>query len=399
MAASLNASSAPSNGSGSIHCFERAYWGRQAKAPVSLVVFDFDETLTTVSAFPTEKDFEKTIGFQVWEEYTNWSYELPQEDYDGRGQSNAESRISKLSTMLQRLVGSDDQRRTLVIITRNTRGVVACLNSLMNAGLSDYFSVILGMQDIKGLPQGVYLNNSEWKTFHPPPMKWDESKADVLSRILDAPKQWIPQLVSAGEGSQFSSLRELKMANVVLVDNEEENFQSESTKVLRCCKVNTYAAHHPKLGYQEDMGGIGAHCDEDYKTLADFVEQPWNFPWHRRGAAEEGAAVAERRASQPMRGSEPTERRPTQQFRGNGNMERGMSMQADMQVGGCNPMVDAGSQVAAQAGPVGPANCAGFVPPGFVGYVMIPMPAVPFQPIPVSAQVGGSTNFQDRSRY
>jgi len=44
---------------------------------------------------------------------------------------------------------------------------------------------------------------------------------------------------------------------------------------LRYCKVARYDAFYLDLGWLKDMGGIGAHSDEDYEALLRFVESPW----------------------------------------------------------------------------------------------------------------------------
>lgn len=368
------------NGSSSLHCFERAYWGRQAKVPVTLVAFDFDETLTTVSVFPTHPDFERRIGFRLTEECTDWCYETHHASagMDYREASHAGGRVSKLHTMLRCIQGDTEKKRILAVITRNPCGPVACLNSLMQAGLADFFTVILGMQDIKGLPQGVYRDESTWKTFHPPVMKFDDHKADVLSRIVDDPSQWFPTLVAAGADADVAVLRGLKLANVLLVDDDEDNFQSASSKVLRCCKVGTYAAHHPKLGFQEKMGGIGASSDDDYSILVEFVEEPWRFPWHLRGGD-----AGESKAAPPRRGGEVLERRSITDSEIRARFER--------------PMVSASSanswpepHLAANTGAT---NCSGYVATGFAaGYMLMSLPAVSMQSFPVSTDGPSNLN-------
>lgn len=364
------------SGSSSVHCFERAYWGRQAKAPVTLVVFDFDETLTTVSVFPKDPDFERRVGFPLRDEYTHWCYETPGAD----ATMGMECRVSKLREMLQRLIGGSGRSRVLSVVTRNPCGVVACLNSLMKAGLADFFSVILGMQDIKGMPQGVYRDGSRWRTFHPPVMKFDEAKADVLSRIVDDPTQWFPTLRAAGADEDVSVLRDLKLANVVLVDDDEDNFQSANSKILRCCRVGTYAAHHPKLGFQEKMGGIGAYSDEDYSLLVDFVEEPWKFPWHLNKGSEPG----EGRAAPLARGGQMMERRSAE-----------VDAQAHVEApflpqNGGNCWVES-----SQAMSAGAPNCPGYVASGFVGYMVMTVPAMSVQSFPVPAS--GPSNFNCHS--
>ena len=36
--------------------------------------------------------------------------------------------------------------------------------------------------------------------------------------------------------------------------------------------------YYRNLGFVKNMGGIGAHCFEDYQALQMFVE-PWLTPW------------------------------------------------------------------------------------------------------------------------
>eukprot|EP00435_Cladocopium_sp_Y103_P016337 s2554_g4.t1 len=48
-------------------------------------------------------------------------------------------------------------------------------------------------------------------------------------------------------------------------------------QVLRFCKVARYDGYYRNLGYVKNMGGIGAHCAEDYETLKMFVEAPSTY--------------------------------------------------------------------------------------------------------------------------
>lgn len=83
--------------------------------------------------------------------------------------------------------------------------------------------------------------------------------------------------------------------DILLVDDVRTNFQcgGSTKKVYRCCKVARSllqshslffsffkgydAPSFRDMGFVRDMGGIGAHNEEDYQTLVEFANRPWAF--------------------------------------------------------------------------------------------------------------------------
>eukprot|EP00414_Alexandrium_minutum_P000542 CAMPEP_0113822738 /NCGR_PEP_ID=MMETSP0328-20130328/2393_1 /TAXON_ID=39455 /ORGANISM="Alexandrium minutum" /LENGTH=612 /DNA_ID=CAMNT_0000790679 /DNA_START=29 /DNA_END=1863 /DNA_ORIENTATION=- /assembly_acc=CAM_ASM_000350 len=268
-----------------VHCFERKFEGEASRPPVSLVVFDCDETLTLSTFMPKEKEFERNIGWSSWPEYismVNFGTPFIEENRDFEKPFGEGSRLLQLQHLFYSLTCQEGQPRTLAILTRNSRGAVACLNLLMMAKLAEYFSVIWSMSTHPGMSNGVYREGAAWKTFRAPLNTIYDHKADVLDSVAQQPTQWFPQLAAnAGNGgAEYSHLSDLKLENIVLVDDVRTNFQSPSPsepKVLRYCKVARYDAKHPQMGFLADMGGIGAKRGEDYATLLSFVQEPWKF--------------------------------------------------------------------------------------------------------------------------
>lgn len=199
------------------------------EVPVKLVVFDFDETLTLATfmtgnceyADEEEKDIARVINFE-----SPW--------VEG-------SRLMKLQSMLASIKdGSDGRRRTLTVLTNNGKGVQAVINMLKIAGLDAYFSAVWTMPWRQYMPNGAYKDSSgQWKLFDPPSDKVRNHKADVLSHVTRNPEAWFPQIGEAG----FNDLATLCMGNIVLVDDQRANFQSQfGASVLRYCKVARYDA-------------------------------------------------------------------------------------------------------------------------------------------------------------
>lgn len=256
-----------------VWCFERNFDGQESCPPVRLVVFDCDETLTLSTFMPRDNDFRTRIGWSSWPEYISTvNFESPW--------VNGSSRLQKLRDMLQELVDADGDRRTLAVLTRNEGGAVACLNLLMMAQLSDYFSAIWCMSLRPGRPCGVFRDtDGDWHTFTPPITEVDDHKADVLKDVCVRPEVWLPHLKGVSEGEEHS-LQNLALENIVLVDDVRTNFQSPhhgGPKVLRYCKVARYDSEYRDMGLVLDMGGIGARNSEDCNTLVQFVKQPWAF--------------------------------------------------------------------------------------------------------------------------
>ncbi|CAK9017905.1 unnamed protein product [Durusdinium trenchii] len=248
-----------------LRCAERISPSEVSKdCPVKLVVFDFDETLTLATfmtgnceyADDEEKDIARVINFE-----SPW--------VEG-------SRIAKLQHMLASIKeGADGRHRTLTVLTNNGKGVQAVINMLKIAGLDTYFSAVWTMPWRQYMPNGAYKDQSgQWKLFDPPSDKVRNHKADVLSHVTKNPEAWFPQI---GSEAAFKDLASLSMGNIVLVDDQRANFQSQyGASVLRYCKVARYDADlYYDMRMVKNMGGIGAHHDADYDTLKRFVEDPW----------------------------------------------------------------------------------------------------------------------------
>eukprot|EP00930_Biecheleria_cincta_P073242 TRINITY_DN60556_c0_g1_i1.p1 TRINITY_DN60556_c0_g1~~TRINITY_DN60556_c0_g1_i1.p1 ORF type:complete len:593 (+),score=80.50 TRINITY_DN60556_c0_g1_i1:74-1852(+) len=249
--------------------FERDFPGQEAQRPVKLVVFDCDETLTISTFLPNEPPLRSDVNWNTeWADYiSRVNFQSPFVDTP---------RIQRLKDMfLEIMDDGTDVKRTLAILTRNNAGAVACMNLLKIAGLREHFSAIWSMYP--GVPSGVYNDGGTWKTFSPPLGEVPDTKADVLHCVAEKPASWFPQMQSGA----CPGLAELKLEEIVLVDDVSTNFQSGSSnapkKVLRCCKVAQFDGQHPDVGMVNDMGGIGAHSDDDYTTLVDFVRCPWNY--------------------------------------------------------------------------------------------------------------------------
>jgi len=299
-----------------VRCQEREFPGNKARHPVSLVVFDFDETLTLATFMPEDKRFSNVIGeTSVSGEWTKaslieYNFETPW--VEG-------SRVEKMQHMLQALIAPDDgvaavqgclppklldwfrstpakyakdmsKKRTLAVLTRHEHGVVAVYNMLKLAGLAEYFSAIWTFPARKSVPNGLYKEGKHWKSFSPPIDAVHAHKADVLHAVAQKPSDWFPQLKSPDGDSHCPGLDGLRLEGIVLVDDDRANFRSNSegqAKVLRYCKVARYDENYRDCGALNQMGGIGAHSDADYETLKAFVERPWDYPYE---SAEANAA-------------------------------------------------------------------------------------------------------------
>lgn len=199
------------------------------------------------------------------------------------------SRIAKLQHMLASIKeGADGRHRTLTVLTNNGKGVQAVINMLKIAGLDTYFSAVWTMPWRQYMPNGAYKDqclgskcsldvrrrpafsmvfwaiglyltaqchvlpivldrfrrlqprSGQWKLFDPPSDKVRNHKADVLSHVTKNPEAWFPQI---GSEAAFKDLASLSMGNIVLVDDQRANFQSQyGASVLRYCKVARYDA-------------------------------------------------------------------------------------------------------------------------------------------------------------
>lgn len=224
---------------------------------VKLVVFDFDETLTLATFAPKPGSAPELLDTCV-----GLSFPSPW----------VEERLRKLDGMLDRLTRSDTTRH-LAVLTRNSGGVRNVLLLLDRAGLGRYFSAVWCMPLSN---ESAYREDDEWRFFTPGPVSTERrEKPDILQDVTQRTEHWLP-----GVGSEFR----LSMENVLLVDDDEDNFQSSATgvEVVRGCKIPIY---FDSLQSEQDptkLGGLGARCSEDFAALERFVAAPW---LHSEGGA------------------------------------------------------------------------------------------------------------------
>lgn len=271
-----------------VRCQERDFEGHELHSPISVIIFDFDETLTMATFMPTDKGFAKGTGWKPNRKDEEWS-EAELLDYNFESPYISGNRVSKLRKMLKALsVGSNGDKRTLAILTKNDMGVFAVLNLLSLAGLAEFFSTIwtLPLESRGDIPNGVFRSvTGEWKSFEPPMGKVYCHKADVIHHMVANPEEWFPQLGTErhrGTPEAMHCFERLNLASVALVDDERANFRSDhntQAKVLRYCKVARYDEVYRDCRLLNQMGGIGAHSDTDYETLQAFVERPWEYPY------------------------------------------------------------------------------------------------------------------------
>lgn len=213
--------------------------------PVKLVVFDFDETLTLTTFVPKPGSTPECLTKCVRSSFSSpW----------------VQGRLQKLENMLRSLTEGKCANK-LAVLTRNSSGVHQVLQLLDGAGLSKYFSAVwcLPLQN-----NSAFQEDGRWHLFTPEVAELPDEKADILKDIADHTEHWLPNI-----GSQF----ELRMDNILLVDNHPENFQSSvrGSEVMRGCKV---AVHCGSLLYGMDattLGGIGARSCQDFLALERFV--------------------------------------------------------------------------------------------------------------------------------
>eukprot|EP00913_Durusdinium_trenchii_P003350 g3100.t2 len=197
-------------------CLERTL--QDETFPVKVVAFDFDETLSLrLGAAQIVK-----TNFQ-----TPWV----------KG-----SRIEHLQSMLKALaISKSGKRRALAVLTKNYAGAKAVHNLLHVSGLASCFDAIWALPT-----GGLYRCKDEWHEMCTP--KLSAGAADLLALVAESPHEFFPQLGS----DAFEA--DLVFGN----------------QVLRFCKVARYDGYYRNLGYVKNMGGIGAHCFEDYETLKMF---------------------------------------------------------------------------------------------------------------------------------
>eukprot|EP00931_Biecheleriopsis_adriatica_P009611 TRINITY_DN11067_c0_g1_i1.p1 TRINITY_DN11067_c0_g1~~TRINITY_DN11067_c0_g1_i1.p1 ORF type:complete len:643 (-),score=136.29 TRINITY_DN11067_c0_g1_i1:297-2192(-) len=266
-----------------VRCQEREYDSWQEHRPVKLVVFDFDETLTLATFMPASEDCAKQIGWtpakadsQDWSESDLLTYNFETPWCGG-------SRLSKLSKLLEDVSQEEGgQRRQLAVCTHNEGGVVAVLNMLQIAGLAKHFAAIWSLANVQPSGRdGAFQDDGQWQLFSTPRGHLTH-KADVLQDVAKQPEKWFPQFVQGGTQAQ-EYLRALRPESIVLVDDERANFRSEGgSKVLRYCKVARYDEQYRDCGLLNQMGGIGAHSDDDYRELKTFLGKPWEYPYPGR---------------------------------------------------------------------------------------------------------------------
>lgn len=240
-------------------CAERNFDGCET-TPVKLIVFDFDETLTMITYLIEEGDTE-----EIRKQIVRTNFETPWV---------SGSRISRLKAMLKDLsLDVAGQRRALTILTKNSAGAAAVLRLLQASDLAEHFDAIWTMPWRSHMDNGMYQQDGEWKGFDPPVEPEMTNKAELLSQLPSRLEEWLPQLGSSAHG--LKAVSNLTLQNILLVDDQRANFQSASgAQIYRYCKVARYDAYYRNLGFVKNMGGIGAHCEEDYNTLKSFVLSP-----------------------------------------------------------------------------------------------------------------------------
>eukprot|EP00930_Biecheleria_cincta_P070095 TRINITY_DN57752_c0_g1_i1.p1 TRINITY_DN57752_c0_g1~~TRINITY_DN57752_c0_g1_i1.p1 ORF type:complete len:628 (-),score=106.51 TRINITY_DN57752_c0_g1_i1:115-1998(-) len=241
-------------------CAERNFDGCET-IPVKLIVFDFDETLTLMTYLIEEGD-----SYEVQQQIVRTNFETPWV----KG-----SRISKLKSMLTDLsLDALGQRRALAILTKNSAGAAAVLRLLQASNLAEHFDAIWTMPWRNHMDNAMYQQDGEWKGFDPPVAMDVTNKAELLSQVPSNLEAWLPQLEEDSEHG-LKAVAKLTLESILLVDDQRANFQSASgAQIFRYCKVARYDAQYRNIGFVKNMGGIGAHCEEDYNTLKSFVESP-----------------------------------------------------------------------------------------------------------------------------
>jgi hypothetical protein len=205
--------------------------------------------------------------------------------------------------------------RTLVVCTRNTRGIDMVLAFLKAAGLDQHLAAIWNIpfpanlspeEKAAGLHQqlsamwgitgsilenhtspdpqfedrnGAYRVGSDWHFFTAPFSELPACngwicKADLLHHVVQNPQGWFPQLDAWNE-CDWHHFADLTMGSIVLVDDDPQNFENMATgrSVLRRCLVHRFWAQYKDAGVFR-LGGIGSRCEKDYAELRKLVEGP-----------------------------------------------------------------------------------------------------------------------------
>jgi len=272
-----------------LRCSERAFEGADKHLPTKLVVFDLDETITMATFMPKNHKWDPAKYNQL----TEYNFESPW---------LAGSRVDNLKKMFANLAsggGSTKENKaqepkTLAILSRNEAGVKNVLQLLKMVGFDSCFSCIWTLPWDEGSFNGAFRVGQEWEYFNPPLRDINDHKADVLHHLCSDPSAYFPQLRGESK-AEVVDLANLQPEQIILVDDQRNNFMSESGKrLLRFAKVARYEAHYRQAGVIHDMGGIGAHDVIDFDNLQKFVRMPWEFPetielncWERKfGDAE-----------------------------------------------------------------------------------------------------------------
>eukprot|EP00439_Symbiodinium_sp_Y106_P085331 s519_g28.t1 len=230
-------------------CSQRSLRSPNDRFPVKLVVFDFDETLTLITYIIEEGDTP-----EMQREIVKTNFQSPWV----KG-----SRIANLKSMLSELRFSRAGSRRAVTV-KNNAGASSVLTLLYAADLIECFDAIWALPSQAEF-SGIYRHGGEWL---PITLSLQDvtHKADLLALVAQRPADFLPQMREKPD--EWTDC-------IVLVDDQRANFQSPSgAQVLRFCKVARYDAFCRNLGFVKNMGGIGAHCMEDFRTLQMFVEAP-----------------------------------------------------------------------------------------------------------------------------
>ncbi|CAE7473883.1 Ucp1 [Symbiodinium natans] len=270
-----------------LHCVEKCFPDHGVRRPVEIVLFDFDETLTLATFMPSMSSFSRVdwdpgeLSGTDWsaEELVLYSFESP---------FSEGCRLALLRAMLQDI----SKRHILAVLSKNESGAAAVLNLLKLAGLAKYFSAIWTTPYRSLVPCAVYqASPGQWEVFEPPLMDIQDHQTEVLYHIVEHTDKWFPQI--GLKQDRYIRLQPLSPESVILVDDERENLQSPLGKqALRYCKVARYDEVYRSCGPLNQLGGIGAHSEEDFETLRAFIAEPWAFQ-EPRFEKEQGEEVAD----------------------------------------------------------------------------------------------------------